>query len=136
MKEYDKDTLKAEIESLIENQIIEKEGAKLLEVDKFLGFFQNDLIKKLIKEKTPYRKEESFLMQYDDYNVNGQIDLIFEKEDEIILIDFKTDRIKREEAYKKQLEIYKKALEEALGKKVSMGLIYWYNSKDVSVYNK
>ncbi|MCW6678664.1 UvrD-helicase domain-containing protein [Anaerococcus sp. NML200574] len=136
MKEYDKKSLKAEIEILIENQIIEKEGAKLLEVDKFLGFFQNDLIKELIKEETPYRKEESFLMQYEDYYVNGQIDLIFEKEDEIILIDFKTDRIKREEAYKKQLEIYKKALEEALGKKVSMGLIYWYNSGEISVYNK
>ncbi|WP_311481396.1 PD-(D/E)XK nuclease family protein [uncultured Anaerococcus sp.] len=69
-------------------------------------------------------------MTYDGYYVNGQIDLIFERDDEIILIDFKTDMIKREDAYKTQLAIYKEAIEEALDKKVGKSLIYWYNFKE------
>lgn len=130
MKKYDKKSLEAEINKLIKDQIIEKEGARLLEIDKLLSFFENDLIKDLIKENTPHRKEESFLMKYEDYYVNGQIDLIFEREEEIILIDFKTDMVKREEAYRTQLGIYKEAIEEALAKKVTKSLIYWYNFKE------
>lgn len=130
MKAYTEKTLADEIDRLIDKKIFDKTVKDLIEVDKLLGFYENDFIKKLISEKIPKRSEESFLMTYDGYYVNGQIDLIFEGEEEIILIDFKTDTIKREEAYKTQLAIYKEAIEEALGKKVGKSLIYWYNFKE------
>ncbi len=50
--------------------------------------------------------------------------------DELILVDFKTDYIKSGEEdslikkYNKQLEIYRKALEESLNKNVSHTYIY------------
>ncbi|EEB35786.1 hypothetical protein ANHYDRO_01452 [Anaerococcus hydrogenalis DSM 7454] len=101
-----------------------------------MGFFNSNLIKD-IREKSPLiRKEESFLRKIDNFYVNGQIDIMFEFEDHIILMDFKTDSYKREGFYDKQLEIYKDSIEEALGKKVSKSYIYWYNFKEFEQVNK
>ena len=67
----------------------------------------------------------------DNILVQGIIDLYFiNVNDEIVLVDYKTDYVekgKEEELvkkYKKQLELYSRALEEALGKKVSKCWIY------------
>lgn len=60
--------------------------------------------------------------------VQGMIDLYYINEkDEILLVDFKTDYIKNApnakqailEKYKEQLQTYKQALEQALGRKVT-----------------
>ena len=60
--------------------------------------------------------------------VQGIIDLFAIKNDEIILVDYKTDFVEKENdlkiKYKKQLELYKKALEEAFNKKVKKVYIY------------
>ena len=74
-------------------------------------------------------------MKYEDYYVNGQIDIMFEFTDHIVLLDFKTDAIKREGLYDDQLRIYKLAIEEALGKKVSKSYIYWYNFSELEEVN-
>ena len=50
------------------------------------------------------------------------------EKDELILVDYKTDYVKEEkeliEKYKVQLELYKKALEESLDRKVEKIYIY------------
>lgn len=130
MKSYTEKDLEDELDKLIEKKIFDGKIKEIIDLDKLMSFYQSDLIRKLIAENVPKRSEESFLMAYDGYYVNGQIDLIFEDKDSVILIDFKTDTIKREEAYKPQLAIYKEAIEEALGKKVGKSLIYWYNFKE------
>ena len=63
--------------------------------------------------------------------VQGIIDLYYmSKDDRLVLVDFKTDYIKKgeeyklEEKYKVQLDLYKQALEEALKKKVNNVYIY------------
>lgn len=130
MKSYTEKDLEDELNILIEKKIFDEKIKEIIDLDKLMSFYQSDLIRKLIDENVPKRSEESFLMAYDGYYVNGQIDLIFEDKDSVILIDFKTDMVKREEAYKTQLAIYKEAIEEALGKKVGKSLIYWYNFKE------
>ena len=130
MKSYTEKDLEGELDKLIEKKIFDEKIKEIIDFDKLMSFYQSDLIRKLIDENVPKRSEESFLMAYDGYYVNGQIDLIFEDKDSVILIDFKTDMVKREEAYKTQLAIYKEAIEEALGKKVGKSLIYWYNFKE------
>lgn len=135
-KEYDLDSLKKEIDKLIDLGKIKKEYISYLNFENILGFFNSKIIKD-IKEKSPLiRKEESFLRKIDNFYVNGQIDIMFEFEDHIILMDFKTDSYKREGFYDKQLEIYKDSIEEALGKKVSKSYIYWYNFKEFEQVNK
>lgn len=136
LKEYDLDSLKNEINKLIDLGKIKKEYISYLNLENILGFFNSKIIKDIRKKSPLIRKEESFLRKIDNFYVNGQIDIMFEFEDKIILMDFKTDSYKREGFYDKQLEIYKDSIEEALGKKVSKSYIYWYNFKEFEQVNK
>ena len=71
--------------------------------------------------------------------VQGIIDLYYITNDEkIILVDYKTDRVKSEEEliekYKVQLNIYKRAIEKSLNKKVDKVYIYSvYLGKEIEV---
>lgn len=65
--------------------------------------------------------------------LQGIIDAFFEEDNELVLVDYKTDRIKGREAdagnilrsrYAYQLESYQKALEQITGKKVKESYIY------------
>jgi len=77
-----------------------------------------------VKELHESKSEENILVQ-------GIIDLYYITEDnEIILVDYKTDYVPEKdenylkEKYEKQLNLYKKALEEATKQKVSKTYIY------------
>ena len=54
--------------------------------------------------------------------LQGIVDLYFEEEDGLVVVDYKTDRVDAEEVlasrYRVQLEWYERALEQATGKKV------------------
>ena len=73
------------------------------------------------------RKEWNF---DEEILVQGIIDAWFLEEDEIVLIDYKTDRIafgeeaRLVERYRAQLEYYQMALERLTGKKVKEKIIY------------
>ncbi|MGL4982440.1 MAG: 3'-5' exonuclease, partial [Treponemataceae bacterium] len=56
--------------------------------------------------------------------VNGTIDLLFEKNNEITIIDFKSDKKEDAQLYRDQLQIYKKASEIIYDKKVKTFLFY------------
>lgn len=60
--------------------------------------------------------------------VQGIIDVWFEEEDGIVVLDYKTDKIRRmeelREKYHRQLDYYAKALERLTGKKVKEKIIY------------
>ena len=63
--------------------------------------------------------------------IHGIIDCFFEEEGEIVLVDYKNDRIWGEknadtlkEQYKIQMYFYKKALEKSTGKKVKEVYLY------------
>lgn len=136
VKSYDLNSLEKEINRLIDLGKIKKEYLSYINYENILGFFNSEIIQNLIKKSPKIRKEESFLRKIDDFYVNGQIDIMFEFKDEIVLMDFKTDSIKREGFYDKQVEIYKDSIEEALGKKVISSYIYWYNFKEFEQVNK
>lgn len=132
LKSYDEKSIEKSLNDLIKSRKISEDSLNVVEIDKLLAFFNDPYIRKISEEAKTIRKEESFLMTVDDYYVNGQIDLLIESESELILVDFKTDRKIREGIYDKQISIYKEAIEEALGKKVSKSLIYWYNFKKIT----
>lgn len=60
--------------------------------------------------------------------IQGIIDAFFEEEEGLVLMDYKTDKISREETlvehYKKQLDYYERALEQMTGKPVKEKVIY------------
>ena len=70
--------------------------------------------------------------------VQGAVDLCFEENDEIIVVDFKTDRTDNPEslalAYGEQLSIYAAACEKIFEKKVGQKIIYSFAlSKEIEI---
>ena len=69
--------------------------------------------------------------------IQGIIDAFFYEEDEIVIVDYKTDRIFRAEEpagrYRAQLQYYGKALEMMTGKKVREKVIYSFTMGKVIV---
>ena len=100
----------------------------------FEKYLQSDLFKE-IKEAKEVHKEEAFYMDinYSDTNekilTQGVIDLYFvNKNDELILVDYKTDKNVDEnilkERYQTQLDLYKVALSRALHRDANRIYIY------------
>ena len=86
-------------------------------------------------------KEKEFILKNNSFTksaIQGVIDLYFESGDNLILVDFKTDNIIDESKYvmlyKKQLDIYKEALEKLTGKNVERVYIYSFKlGKEIEV---
>jgi len=98
-------------------------------ISKEQPFYINIPAKEIIKEAKDANSDKNILVQ-------GIIDLYYiDQNDKLILIDFKTDYISNKlnaeeeikEKYKVQLEIYKRALEQALGRKVDKAEIFLIN---------
>ena len=66
--------------------------------------------------------------------VQGIIDAYFEEPDGLVVLDYKTDKIRRKEElaerYQEQLRYYAKALEQMTGKKVKEKIIYSFTLKE------
>ena len=111
---------------------------------KFLDSSLGQLFVKAYKENTLYR--EQHFMQEVEYEklfpedggenvekviLQGIIDAFIMEEEGIILVDYKTDRVKdREEQknrYQKQIDLYSEALEQILGKKVKRRVLYSFS---------
>lgn len=138
---YDYGKINTLIEELIKKDIITNKDADAINIDKLVAYTKSDLFKHL-KTAKEIHKEQPFYTNIKaeeiyKYNVNenilvqGVIDLYYiDENDNIILVDYKTDYVKNGgeqeliNKYKIQLDIYKKALEEALGKRVYKTYIY------------
>ena len=105
---------------------IKIKNAKIVEKEK--AFCREMLAKEIFEDAT----DETILVQ-------GIIDLYaITQDDNIILLDYKTDFVENEETlikkYYNQLKIYKQALEEALNKKVEEIYIYsLYLNKELKI---
>ena len=110
----------------------------------FLDSPLGQLFAKAYKENTLYR--EQHFMQEVEYEklfpedggdnvekviLQGIIDAFIMEEDGIILVDYKTDRVKDGEElrnrYQKQIDLYSEALEQILGKKVKRRVLYSFS---------
>lgn len=139
--DYNLIKVKESINSLVEKQIITKIEADNINPFKILEFTKSEIWRelktaKLIEREKPFylnipantiyneEIEETILVQ-------GVIDLYYvNKNNELILVDYKTDYIEKNKKYelvnkyKKQLELYQEALEQSFNKKVSKKYIY------------
>ncbi len=87
-----------------------------------------------------YESEFSFLYRVSDngnsFYINGQVDMIIEKDDEVIVIDFKTDLYKNPAEYAAQLTVYREAVSGIYGKPVKSFLFYLREGEAVSLNNE
>ena len=139
--EYDLGKIKELISDLVTREIITEIEAQNINPYKILEFTKSNIWKELKKAKKVYRERPFFINipAKEIYNqdleeeilVQGIIDLYYEDENgDIVLVDYKTDYVENGkendlvEKYNLQLELYKKALEESLNKKVKKTYIY------------
>jgi len=137
------------IASLLADGRLSEEEGKALRFGELESFFQSDLARRL-HHAVQIEKEQSFAMLVDAKAVfsdsvfsdvdekvliNGIIDCYFvETDGNVVLLDYKSDRVFDETVFKARYEIqmglYKKALERALSKRVSEVYIYSFAMKD------
>ncbi|MCL2069795.1 MAG: UvrD-helicase domain-containing protein [Treponema sp.] len=65
--------------------------------------------------------------------ITGQIDLLFEEENEVLVVDFKTDRLENPENHYGQLAAYHQAAGDIFGKPVSAWLFYLRSGRALNV---
>ncbi len=140
-KEYDIEKVKKLIDSLFEKKIITEKERDAINPFGILNFTKTGIFKSL-KNAKEIHKEEPFYINVKAKDVTktnaeeyiltqGIIDLYYvDEKDRLILLDYKTDFVKegQEEIlikrHKKQLYLYKEALEGALNRKVDKVYVY------------
>ncbi len=137
--DYDKEKVNNLVEQLEERGIINRKEKEAVDIEKIYNFTKTNIWKE-IKAAKEIQKEKPFYINIpakeicreeidEKVLVQGIIDLYYiTKEEKLVLVDYKTDRVKTkeelEEKYKEQLKIYRKALEQALERKVDKVYIY------------
>ena len=150
--EYNLENIKELIKDLVKREIITELEAQNINPYKILEFTKSNIWKEMKTAKKVY-KERPFFINIpakeiyeeeleEEILVQGIIDLYYiNNEDQIVLVDYKTDYVEKGkekeliEKYISQLELYKKALEESLRKKVDKVYIYSvYLGKEIEIY--
>ena len=148
--------LKKQLERLVEGQKLseqERDCIRILDIRRFVDSGLGQRMKNAAVQRRLYR-EQPFVIQrsaavLDDLwqgetvLVQGIIDAYFVEDGEIVLVDYKTDRVRRGQEqklidlYHVQLEDYAQALERMTGKKVKEKIIYSFTlQKEIVLQEK
>ena len=146
--------IKEQLDNLVKNEILTKTQSEIINPFKIYNFFKSEIGIRMLNS-TFLKREQAFYIQFraneiykelderykDEYiMVRGIIDAYFEENDEIVLVDYKTDYVNSENKneiinkYKKQLELYSNALEKLTGKTVKEKYIYLFGIEEAVKY--
>lgn len=141
--------LASQLEQMVEEKLVEPEMVELVDKNKLQKFLESSLARrmqqaakngKLYREKPFVMGETAKDVLVDSKSqemvlIQGIIDVFFEEEGEMVLLDYKTDRIRTgkelAERYRAQIQLYKSAIERATGKKVKEQLLYSFCLSEV-----
>ena len=134
--------LEGQMESLCEAGVLTEEYKAAVSYDKLKTFWDSPLAARMKKAQEENRlfREQPFVYgvsaarlgknfpEEETVLIQGIIDVFFVEGEEIVLLDYKTDRIRRAEElierYETQLTYYTEAIEKLTGKKVKEKLLY------------
>ncbi len=145
-REYNIVQVQEEIGNLVEKGTLQKDMAQCIEPNDVLAFLNSNLGKRMKKaaEENHLYKEQPFVMKVpakDVYHIDteeitivqGIVDVYFEEDGRVVLLDYKTDQVKRieelKEKYQAQLDYYEKAISQLTGKPVKEKIIYSFALK-------
>ncbi len=143
-KEYEIQDIQNLVQELVQKEIITEIEANAIDVNLVYSYTKSELFQELKKAKEIH-KEQPFYINMPakeifreakevgsekNILVQGMIDLYYiDEQDQLHLVDFKTDYVPKgkekqvAQKYQVQMDIYQKALEEALGKEVTSAKI-------------
>ena len=136
---------------LLQNEYLRAEQLEAVNNEEILHFFESDLAKRMQNAHTLYR-EVPFSMvipaheAYSDWQgedepvlIQGVIDCLFEDEQGLVLVDYKTDRITGRfpsyseaepvlaKRYKVQIDLYSRAIESIMKTKLKEKYLYFFD---------
>ncbi len=140
------DEIKAALDEMVNNGLISEPQKDTIKPEKVRGFKVSSLGRRFAKSSDAGKgyRERQFIIGIPAYEVlmeldipkdpeellmiQGIIDMYFEEEDGLVLVDYKTDAVKNADElvkrYKLQLDLYARALEQTTGKRVKEKWIY------------
>jgi len=132
------------LDSLKDSHRITKEQFEVIDPLKIFAFCNSDIGKRVKSEfGNTLRREQQFVYGIEPEKdelllIQGVIDLYFEEDGKIIILDYKTDHVPGGELgkqmlidrYSVQLDYYAKALEQLTGKAVSQKVIYSFERNE------
>lgn len=121
----------------------ENEGVSI-DFTKIRNFFTSDLGNRILNAQVIYREYKFARLvpasryapdleaaKGEEVLVQGIADCVFERKGKLVIVDYKTDRVKTEEElierYKNQMEVYREALSECLGLPVGETVLYSFS---------
>ena len=141
-KEYDEQTLAEVIWGLCDEGFLSKEMAECIRTKDILRFLETDAGKRMHRAAVlgKLHKEQPFVFGVNAREmypealaeelvlIQGIIDVYFEEDGELVVLDYKTDRVLKGEElvekYQEQLHLYGRALEQMTLKTVKEKIIY------------
>ena len=127
-KEILRDIIKSELEA--SGFDIEKPGIE--HIEGWVNSFYESEVGREVASSTLQKRETSFIFQFQDNLIRGQIDLIYlNKEGMLKIVDYKSNNINAEEIpekvkyYKLQMQLYAKALEAVYEKEIEEAVLYF-----------
>lgn len=139
-------------ENFVSKKIFTKEELNQVEKEKVEKYLNSELFSriknsKLVKKEMPFMMRKKASEVYGDVTdsndyviIQGIIDCMFEEEDGIVILDYKTDKVRAstpeekknrieeiKNDYKKQLDLYEEAITKLTGKKVKEKILYLFD---------
>lgn len=140
--------INTQIEEMVNRELLLPEAAETVDVYKIMSFCQSDLGRRMtassyLQREVPfnlrYSAEKVFDKLYDcdeELLIQGVIDVFFEEDHELVLVDFKTDRVTPDNyrelvnQYKVQINLYREALETIKQSKVKESYLYFFDTAE------
>lgn len=142
-------SMKQQLSGMQERGLVQQEMLELVNQKALKRFLESPLAKRMQKAAAAGKlyREKPFVMgepakkvlegseSEEMILIQGIIDVFFEENNEMVLLDYKTDRIREKaelaDRYRAQIELYQKAIERATGKQVRERLLYSFCLDDI-----
>ena len=139
----DADSVRLVVQRLLDTRRLTIQQAEAVDCDKLAAFLASPLAQRIREGRNLLREYRFALLVpaslYDksmdhteEMMLQGVVDCCYETDEGLVIVDFKTDRIRpgeeaeRTEVYRPQLEAYAHALEQVLEKKVASRILYFF----------
>ena len=140
-----------QLDEMVEKELITQEQREVVNSKKILEFYSSALGRRIsdalpkvfrevsfaynLKAKDIFKNLDDSKYDTEEVKLQGIIDLYFEEDGKVVLVDYKTDYVEEGKAqevvdrYTKQLQYYAKAIEAIIGKMVKEKYIYLFNDR-------
>ncbi|WP_144376703.1 helicase-exonuclease AddAB subunit AddA [Paenibacillus sp. FSL A5-0031] len=143
-EEIDEPMLKQTLDHMIERRLLTVKQSEAIDLPNVAAFFRSELGQRLLNADW-VRREVPFSCMFpakrvypnsdldEPILIQGVIDCLFEDAAGVVLLDYKTDRIYKEqwveaaERHRFQLELYAEAIESVLGRKVDESHVFFFD---------